>query len=55
MKGFKYKITVPVLLCKHKQNGNLEYAPAYFNSATKAVINSDKYMLDKSFKKFYTE
>ena len=26
-----------------------DYAPVYFNSATKAVINSDKYDLDKSF------
>ena len=25
------------------------YAPVYFNSATKTVINSDKYDLDKSF------
>ena len=26
-----------------------EYVPFYFNSATKTVINSDKYGLDKSF------
>ena len=26
-----------------------EYDPFYFNSATKTVINSDKYCLDKSF------
>ena len=49
MKGFKYQITVTVLLCKHKQNGDIEYAPVYFNSATKTIINSDKYDLDKSF------
>ena len=42
MKDFKYQITVTVLLCKHK-----EYAPVYFNSATKTVINFDKYDLDK--------
>ena len=30
-------------------NGDIEYAPAYFNSVTKTVINSDKYMLDKCF------
>ena len=47
MKDFKYEITVTVLLCKHKKNG--EYAPVYFNSASKTVINSDKYDLDKSF------
>ena len=48
MKGFKYQITVTVLLCKHKENGDIEY-PVYFNSATKTVINSDKDDLDKSF------
>ena len=48
-KGFKYQITVTVLLCKHKQNKDIEYAPVNFNSATKIVINSDKYGLDKSF------
>ena len=28
----------------------IEFAPIYFNSATKAIINSDKCGLDKSFK-----
>ena len=49
MKGFEYQITVKVLLCKHKINEDIEYAPVYFNSATNTVINSDKYDLDKSF------
>ena len=49
MKGFKYQIIVTVLLSKHKVNGDTEYAPVYFNSATKTVINFDKYDLDKSF------
>ena len=49
MKCFKYQIIVTVLLCKHKQNGDIENSPVYFNSATKTVINSDKYDLDKSF------
>ena len=49
MKDFKYQITVKVLLSKHKINEDIEYAPVYFNSATKTVINSDKYDLDKSF------
>ena len=49
MKGFKYQITVTVLLSKHKINGDIEYAPVYLNSTTKTVINSEKYMLDKSF------
>ena len=38
-KGFKYKITVEVLLKKHKLNGDIEFAPVYFNSVTKTVIN----------------
>ena len=49
MKGFRYQITSTVLLCKHKENEYIAYAPVYFNSATKTVINSDKYGLDKSF------
>ena len=49
MKCFKYQITVTVLFYKQKQNGDIEYAPVYFNSTTKAVINFDQYDLDKSF------
>ena len=41
MKLFKYQITVTVLLCKHKQNGGIEYAPVYFNSASQTILNSD--------------
>ena len=48
-KGFKYQITVTVSLCKHKENGDIEYTPVYFNSATKTGINSNKHDLDKSF------
>ena len=49
MKGFKYQITVKVLLSKEKENGDMKNTPVYFNSAAKAVINSDKYHLHKSF------
>ena len=49
MKGFKYQITVATFLSKHKENEDIEYTPVYFNSATKTVINSDKYDLDKAF------
>ena len=49
IKGFKYQITVKVLLSKHKENRDMEFAVVYFNSTAKTVINSDKYMLDKSF------
>ena len=48
MKGFKYQITLTVLLSKHKIIEDIECACAHFNSATKTVIISDKYMLDKS-------
>ena len=37
------------LLRKYKRNGDKEFAPVYFNSATKTVINSE-YMLNKSFR-----
>ena len=49
IKGFKYQITVKVLLSKHKENGDIEFAPIYFNSATKTVVINLKYDLDKSF------
>ena len=38
-KGFKYQITVKVLLKKYKHNGEIEIKPVYFNSKTKAIIN----------------
>ena len=47
-KGFKYQITVKILLKKYKSNGEIEFAPVYFNSLTKTVINR-KYKLDQSF------
>ena len=47
-RGFKYQITVKVLLKKYKSNGEIEFAPVYFNSSTKTIINC-RYKLDKSF------
>ena len=47
-KGFKYQITVQVLLKKYKPNGEIEFAPVYFNSVTKLVINH-RFKLEKSF------
>ena len=38
-RGFKYQITVKVLLKKYKPNGETEFTPVYFNSSTKTVIN----------------
>ena len=52
-KGFKYQITVKVLLKKYKLNGEIEFAPVYFNSVTKTVINH-RFRLEIFFKKFYT-
>ena len=47
-KGFKYQITVKVLLKKYKLNGEIEFAPVYFNSLTKTVINH-RFRLESSF------
>ena len=47
-KDFKYQITVKVLLKKHKLNGEIEFAPVYFNSFTKTVINH-RFRLENSF------
>ena len=48
MKGFKYQITVKVLLRKYRRNGDREFSPLYFNSTTTTVIDSE-YNLDKLF------
>ena len=47
-RGFKYQITVKVLLKKYKPNGEIEFAPVYFNSWTKTVINN-RFKLKHSF------
>ena len=47
-KGFKYQITVKVLLKKYKHNGEIEFSAVYFNSSTKTII-SRRYKLDQSF------
>ena len=38
-RGFKYQITVKVLLKKYKSSGEIEFTPVYFNSSTKTVVN----------------
>ena len=55
MQGFKYQITLAVLLCKYKQNGDIDYAPVYFNSASKPVLILTNMILINLFKKLYTE
>ena len=47
-KGFKYQITVKVLLKKYKLNREIEFVPVYFNSVRKTVINH-KFKLENSF------
>ena len=37
-KGFKYQITVKILLKKYKPNEEIEFTPVYFNSSTKPII-----------------
>ena len=39
-KGFKYQITVNVLLKKYKPNEEIEFTPVYSNSSTKTIINN---------------
>ena len=48
MKGFKYQITLYLLLSKVKSNNKTEYRSVYFNSLTKTVIGK-KYFLDQCF------
>ena len=47
-KGFKYQITVKILLKKYKLNEEIECAPVYFNSVTKFVINN-RFKLKESY------
>ena len=48
IKGFNYQITVKVLLKKYKLNEEIEFAPVYFNSVTKLVIDH-RFKLEESF------
>ena len=48
LKGFKYQITLCVLLSKAKTGDSIEYRPVYFNSLTKTVVG-DKFKLDEFF------
>ena len=47
-KGFKYQITLKVMLTKYKPDEKIEFRPVYFNSKTKRVINH-KFSLEISF------
>ena len=48
IKGFKYQITVKVLLKKYKPSREIEFTPVYFNSSTKTIINN-KFRLENVF------
>ena len=47
-KGFKHQITLKVILKKYKPNRKIEFAPVYFNSVTRTVINH-KFNLENAF------
>ena len=46
--GFKYQITLKVMLKKYKPNREIEFRPVYFNSKTKTVINH-QFSLENAF------
>ena len=48
LKGFKYQITLTVLLSKAKSIDIIEYSTVYLNSLTKTIIG-DKFYLDQCF------
>ena len=47
-KGFKYQITVKVLLKKYNPNGEIEFTRVYINSSTKTIINN-RFKLEHAF------
>ena len=48
IRGFKYQISVKVLLKKYKLNGEIEFTSVYFNSLTKTII-SNRFKSENSF------
>ena len=49
-RGFKYQVTVKVLLKQYKPSGENDFAPVYFNSGTKTLI-VNIFKLEDSFQK----
>ena len=41
--GFKYQMTLKVMLKKYNPTGEIEFRPVYFNSTAKTVINHTGY------------
>ena len=50
LKGFKYQITLAVLLSKVKDSGKAEYYPVYFSSLTKGLLVLIKLVYISHFK-----
>ena len=50
--GFKYQITLKVLLSKYNGNADEEFAPVYFNSTNKTLISFED-SLDKSLQEIF--
>ena len=50
-KGFKYQITLKVMLKKYKPNGEIKFRPVYFNSTKKTVINH-KFSIENAFQEY---
>ena len=46
--GFRYQIKVKVLLKKYRSNGEIEFAPLYFNSSIKTIMNN-RFKLEHAF------
>ena len=42
IKGFKYEVTLKVLLSKYKENAEREFASVYFNSTTKILTGYEE-------------
>ena len=47
--GFKYQMKVESFAKQTQKSLDMEFAPVHFNFTTKTFINSDKYILHKSF------
>ena len=53
IKGFKYQVTLKLLLSKYKENRYTEFTTVYFNSTTKTKISPNKYGLNKSLQEVF--
>ena len=49
IKGFKYQMTMKILLSKEKENRATEFATVYFTSTAKIVVDFKKHGIDKFF------